>query len=180
MPVDFLAFVAQDPQSFPWQRFAPSDALRRHGGPGFDYQFTHGTLLPREDVDFAIYQARRYLKPGTWSNLVIPAADFTCIYGHGNMRSRFTGHKPLSCAEVIAISWLHPWSRLGRRDSIVTTRLDSLAFVKVPGTPAEHLSFWQVPDIRHFSQRDEDRAGQRVRHLWISGDAIPANLPQKH
>ena len=126
VPIDFLVFVAPAGRAFPWKSFGPSDALRAMGGPGFDYQFTHRALAGLTGVDFAIYQTRRYLTPSEWSKLVLPAADFTCIYGHGSMRERFLGHEPLRCGEVVAVAWLNPWCRVGRRDSTVTTRLDSL------------------------------------------------------
>jgi len=168
VPLDFLVFVAPTGRSFPWQRFAPSEELRSSGGPGFDYQFTHSVITSYSDVDFAIYQTRRYVKPGEWSKLVLPTADFTCVYGHGSMRPRFLEHQPLLASEAIAIAWLHPWCRQGRRDSVVTTRVDELTFVEVPGPPSEHRSFWQVPDVMQLQHRDEKVQGQRIHHAWLS------------
>lgn len=169
-PLDFLVFVAPGGKAFPWQVLAPSAELRAKDGAGFDYNFTHRAIVSRTDLDFAIYQTRRYLKPGEWSKLVLPAADFTCIYGQGTMRDRFLQHDALRSGEVIAVAWLNPWCRQGRRDAPVVTRLDELSFVKVPGTAKEHQSFWQVPDVKLLLHRDGESAGQRKRHTWLSGD----------
>jgi hypothetical protein len=173
VPVDFLIFVAPTDAPFPWQRFAPSDELRARGGSGFDFQFTHRLISNYTGVDLAIYQARRYLKPGEWEKLVLPAADFTCVYGHGSMRERFLEHKPLHSNEVIAVSWLNPWCRAGRRDAPVVTRVDEISFVDVLGSVEEHRSFWQAPDATRLLHRDDGADGRRVRHVWLPEDKVP-------
>ncbi len=170
VPVDFLVFVAPKGEAFPWSSLGPDEALRSKGGPGFDYQLTHRLIAARPDLDFAMYQTRRYLKPGEWSKQVLPAADFTCIYGQGALRERFLNHEPLNCEEVIAVAWLNPWCRLGRRDESIVTRVDEMSFVKVPGLAREHASFWQVPDMGLLRHRDEGKDGQRKRHVWLQGD----------
>jgi len=172
VPLDFLVFVAPAGPPFPWQSLAPSVELRARGGPGFDYQLTHRQIASRTDLHFAIYQTRRYLKPGEWSKQVLPSADFTCIYGHGSMRDRFLRHEPLQSSEVIAVAWLNPWCRVGPRDAPVVTRIDSMSFVQVPGTPPDLRSFWQVPNVQQLLFRDEGRDGQRRRHTWLPGDKI--------
>lgn len=166
-PIDFLVFVAPTGAPFPWLRFAAPEELRAFGGPGFDYQFTHRTIAAYTGVDFAIYHTRRYLPPGEWSHQVLPAADFSCVYGHGAMRERFTNLEPLRCGDVIAIAWLNPWCRTGRAAAPVTTRVDTISFVQIPGAPAEHRSFWQVPDVKQLRHREETRDGRRVRHTWL-------------
>ncbi|WP_449071416.1 hypothetical protein [Prosthecobacter sp.] len=170
VPVDFLVFVAPEGRPFPWQRLGPSAELRAHGGRGFDYQLTHRVIAADKDLHFAMYQARRYLKPGEWAKLVLPTADFTCIYGQGDMRERLLNHEPLRSAEVIAVAWLNPWCRQGRRDEAIVTRVDEMSFVQVPGPAQEHISFWQVPDVRRLLHRDEGRDGQRRRHVSLPGD----------
>lgn len=170
VPLDFLVVVAPKEKPFPWQSLAPSAELRAKGGPGFDYNLTHRSIATRTDIDFAIYQTRRYFKPGEWSKQVLPTADFTCIYGQGAMRDRFLKHEPLRSSEVIAVAWLNPWCRQGQRDAPIITRIDELSFVKVPGSPAEHRSFWQVPDVKQLLHRDEESPGLRRRHVWLPGD----------
>ncbi|MES2596580.1 MAG: hypothetical protein V4662_14640 [Verrucomicrobiota bacterium] len=170
VPLDFLVLVAAEGKAFPWKSLEPSAELRAKGGPGFDYNLTHRVIAARTDLHFALYQTRRYLKPGEWSKLVLPTADFTCIYGQGIMRDRFLNHEDLRSEEVIAVAWLNPWCRQGRRDEPVITRVDELSFVKVPGTAAEHRSFWQVPDVKQLLHRDEESPGLRKRHFWLPGD----------
>jgi hypothetical protein len=176
VPLDFLVFVAPAEKPFPWQSLAPSAELLARGGRGFDFNLTHRAISTRTDLDFAIYQTRRYFKPGEWSKQVLPTADFTCIYGQGTMRDRFLQHEALRSSEVIAVAWLNPWCRQGQRDAIVTTTIDELSFVKVPGSSAEHQSFWQVPDVKQLLHRDEESHGLRRRHHWLPGD-LP--LPTK-
>jgi len=172
VPIDFLVFVAPVGKAFPWDRFGPSEALRAARGPGFDYQFTHRVIASYTDVDFAIYHTRRYLRPGEWSREVLPAADFVGVYGHGAMRERFLNHEPLRCGEVVAVAWLNPWCRAGRITEPTTTRIDTLSFVQVPGSPAEHRSFWQVPDVKRLQLREGTRDGRRVRHIALPGDPL--------
>lgn len=173
VPLDFLVFVSPLEKPFPWQSLAPSAELRAKGGPGFDYNFTHRSIATRADLHFAIYQTRRYFKPGVWSKRVLPTADFTCIYGQGAMRDRFLHHEPLRSSEVIAIAWLNPWCRQGQRNALIITRIDDLCFVQVPGLPAEHRSFWQVPDVKQLLHRDEESPGLHKRHSWLPGDLPP-------
>lgn len=171
VPLDFLVFVAPTSKAFDWRLLAASPELRARGRGGFDYNLTHRVISQRSDLDFAIYQTRRYLKPGEWSRAVLPTADFTCIYGQGLMRDRFIHHEPLQSREIIAIAWLNPWCRTGNRDAIVATCIDDLSFVKVPGSAADHRSFWQVPDASQLHSRDEDSQGGKTRHFWIQGDS---------
>lgn len=171
VPLDFLVFVAPAGKTFDWKSVGPSEALRARGGRGFDFNLTHRSIATRTDLDFAIYQTRRYLKPGRWSQQVLPMADFTCIYGQGSMRDRFMRHEPLHSHEVIAIAWLNPWCRNGRRDATVTTSIDELSFVKVPGSASDHRSFWQVPDTSQTHSRENDSSGVKTRHFWLPGDS---------
>lgn len=173
VPLDFLVFVAPEGKAFDWQRLAPSPELRAHGGRGFDCNLTHRVIAVRADLDFAIYQTRRYLKPGEWSSEVLPTADFTCIYGQGSMRDHFLHRSALKSDEIIDIAWLNPWCRLGRRDAVVTTTIDEMAFVKVPGSAESHRSFWQVPDVNQLRHRDEESPGLRIRHTWLPDDPEP-------
>jgi N-acyl-D-amino-acid deacylase len=173
VPIDFLVLVAPPARPFPWQRFAPSDELRAFKGPGFDYQFSYRTIRNYADVDFAIYQTRRYLKPSEWATLVLPAADFTCVYGHGLYRRRLIDHEPLTCDDVVAVAWLNPWCRVGKRNAQVTTRIDELSFVHVQGSPAEQRSFWQVPDVKKLQHRESTSPRGRIQHIGLPGDLPP-------
>jgi len=171
--IDFLVFVAPPGRPFPWESFAPSPELRKHKGPGFDYQLSYRLLRDRRDVDFAIYQTRRYLRPREWSTLVLPAADFVCVYGSGSLRDRYLADGPMTCGEVIAVAWLNPWCRIGNGRSSITLRFDELAFVNVPGDPARHRSFWQVGDPTGIRWIDSQVQRGRTRHMLLPGDPAP-------
>ena len=172
LPIDFLVFVAPKDKPFPWDRFEPSAELQAAKGPGFDYNLTHRLLATATDVDFAIYQTRRFAAPDRWTKLVMPAADFTCVYGHGSYRRKLLDHEPLTCDDVVAVAWLNPWCRAGRRTQADTTMIDELSFVQVPGTTNELRSYWQVPDVKSLVTRDSGQAGRRTRHI-----ALPSDMP---
>lgn len=174
LPIDFLVFTAPKRRPFPWARFGPSDELLRGPGPGFDYQLSHRPLQAVRDVDFAIYQTRRYVVPDQWARLVMPAADFTCIYGHGSERRKLLDHEPLTLDEVIAVAWLNPWCRAGRRAATDTTTIDELSFVQVPGAPEQLRSFWQVPNVKELITHEDGTAARRTRHT-----ALPSDPPAK-
>lgn len=168
VPIDFLVFVAPRTASFPWARFQPPAEWRAFPGPGFDYHLSYRTVQPLTDVNFAIYQTRRYLKPKDWAEVVLPAADFTCVYGTGSCRERFLKHEPLSLGDVISINWLSPWGRVGNRDLPVTFRIDDLRFVTIPGSVSEHRSFWQIPNPQAVTLTDETTGGIRNRRMVLT------------
>jgi hypothetical protein len=170
LPIDFLVFTAPKSKPFPWARFGPSEELRRGPGPGFDYQLSHRPLQAVRDVDFAIYQTRRYVAPDQWSRLVMPAADFTCVYGHGSERRKLLDHESLTMDEVIAVAWLNPWCRAGRRAPTDSTTIDELSFVHVPGTPDQLRSWWQVPNVKELITRDDAATARRTRHTALPSD----------
>jgi len=171
--LDFLVFVAPAGKKFPSEEFAASAELRSHVGPGFDYQLSYQEIRDRQDVDFAVYQTRRYLKPNEWTTLVLPAADFTCIYGSGTYRERYLQHQPLTCDDVTAVAWLPPWCRIGQGNSDVTIRIAEIAFVSVPGTPQELRSFWQIDDVDQLRWIEGEIPRGRTRHMLLPGDAAP-------
>jgi hypothetical protein len=175
--LDFLVFVAPPGKAFPWNEFEPPPELRKYPGPGFDYQMSYRLLRERRDVDFAIYQTRRYLKPREWTTLVLPAADFVCIYGSGVYRERYLRNAPLTCGDVVAVAWLNPWCRVGAGRSTVATHLDDIAFVHVPGKPEEHRSFWQLGDESGVRWVEDRSPRGRIRHMLLPGDEI-APRPQ--
>lgn len=108
MSMDFLVFVAPADQPFPWSTVAATAEQRAMPGPGFDYQMTLRAIARRKDLHFAIYQTRRYLKPGGWSRVILPVADFTCVYGQGTMRDVFTNHAPLDTAQMFCLCLAAP------------------------------------------------------------------------
>lgn len=167
VPMDFLVFVAPANQPFAWSSVAPTTEQRAMPGPGFDYQMTLRAIAGRKDLHFALYQTRRYLKPGEWSRVILPAADFTCVYGQGTMRDLFLNHAPLHPAQMIAFAWLPPWCRSGSREAAVTLQIDQLDLVQLPGDAKAHRSFWQADDVSQIQHRDEGSGAARTRHWWL-------------
>lgn len=168
VPMDFLAFVAPADTPFPWSSVAATPEQRAMRGPGFDYQLAFRAIADRKDLHFAVYQTRRYLKPGEWSRVILPAEDFTCVYGQGSMRNHFINHASLDTAQSIAFTWLPPWCRSGSRDAPVTLQIDQLDLVRLPGDARSQRSFWQLDDVSQIQHRDEGRDASRVRHFWLT------------
>lgn len=169
--LDVLVIVAPSKRPAVWQAFAASDELRKLPGPGFDFQLSYRILRERQDLDFAVYQTRRYVKPREWTTLVLPAADFVCIYGSGSYRDRFVRNQPLTCGDVTAVAWLNPWCRSGRGNSEVTLELDDLAFVRVPGNPTRLRSFWQLDAGATVEWRELAAPPGRERVMLVDGEA---------
>lgn len=167
---DVLVFVANANQPRGWQTWAASPELRRQTGPGFDYQLSYSVIRDRQDADFAIYQTRRYLKPCEWITLVLPAADFVCVYGSGAYRDHFQQNRPLECSDVTAVAWLNPWCRAGRSERAPTVGIDDVAFVRVPGEPAKLRSFWQVNSNETIEWRSVPAPRGAERVMLLPGD----------
>ena len=100
--------------------------------------------------------------------MILPTADFTCVYGQGAMRDAFLKHAPLDTTQAIALVWLPPWSRSGSRDAPVTLQIDQLDLVQLPGEARSQRSFWQINDVTQIQHRDEGRDATRVRHFWLT------------
>jgi hypothetical protein len=168
-PVDFLVFVAPPSPPFPWSSLGPDGELHRGPGPGFDYQFSYRVVRSRSDLNTAVYHARRYVRPDERTTLVLPVEDFVCIYGSGTYRERFLSNQPLTCGDVTAFAWLTPWSRSGGRDVDVTTSVDEIDFVHVPGDAESHRSFWQMNPAT--PQRWTESDGGRLRTLYLGDES---------
>jgi hypothetical protein len=155
--VDFVVFVAPPGKPFPWAAFeAHPDlqrALRESGqpdtAPAYHYLLATGRQaqgVAAADVEqagaFGFYTARRYVTADEWSSVVIPLADFVCVYGQGACREPQAKQMPLQADAIAAIGFLAPFGS-GRG----TLALDDLACARVPGAPDQLRSFWQVPDL---------------------------------
>ncbi|MGC3967406.1 MAG: hypothetical protein QM775_08560 [Pirellulales bacterium] len=102
----------------------------------------------------------------------MPLADFTCVYGSGTYRNRFTDHLPAGGADVIAVAWLNPWCRTGAGRSDVRVAIERPEFVDVPGTPRELRSFWQIESAGDVQMLDDaaDAQGRRWRTMRLPSD----------
>lgn len=172
-PIDVAVWVAPPDEPFPWEAFGPAEELRAGPGPGYDYNMTYRTIRNTKLASFALYQARRFLKPGEWETVSIPFADFTCFYGHGKYADRLRGHMALTGDDIIAVAFLAPWPRTGRGET--TILIDELSYVRAPGEDSTLRSFWQVPDIDgvYLWTDSVGRYGGN-RHMLPKGEKPPA------
>jgi len=157
LAVDFVVFVAPPGEPFPWSSFeAHPDlqrALRESGqpdaGPAYHYLLATGrqaqgvTATSLEQAGaFGFYTARRHLTADEWSNVIIPLADFVCVYGQGSCRELQAKQVPLRPDAIAAIGFLAPFG-----SGHGTLAIDDLAGARVPGAPDQLRSYWQVPDM---------------------------------
>ena len=190
--VDVLVFVAAPDAAFPWHDLAPSEelvqALRASGyqGPGACYDALLTTdpkarCLRVPDLQhagaFGFYAARRYVPAGGWANVVIPFADFVCVYGQGACQALQRGQRPLPPQQIAAVGFLAPF---GSRHGTLT--LDDLQYVRVKGDLAALRSFWQVPEatkvrlipLPHYAQY------RSWVMMTLGEDAPPFLLPPRN
>ncbi len=160
MAVDFLALVATEPSRFPWHALEPTPELRKHRGPGFDYEIS---LDRMKGVSYGYYHARRLLQEGEWTKLVIPFADFVCGYGQGEMEDHFRQQLPLDGESIIGLMYTGPI----RFDMNID--IDRISYVHVAGTSDSFRSFWQVPDTAEI---------ELVKRAWLNAGGVQM-LPRR-
>ena len=149
MAVDFLALVAPEDKPLPWAALAASEELRRGPGPGYAYEIS---LKRTQGVSYGYYHARRLLREGEWTTLIIPFADFACGFGQGDLAETFRRQLPLQSAQLAAVMFTGPI----RFDMEIM--IDEISYVQVPGTPESLRSYWQVPDVT---------ATMLEKHAWL-------------
>ncbi len=135
--VDFLVLVGEESGPFPWDMLAASEELRRHPGPGFDYEIS---LKRTAGLTFGYYHARRLFYDDRWTTVVIPFADFACGYGQGPLAETFRKQLPLNGSRIVGIMYTGP---IRFEMEIV---IDEVSYVHVPGAPEELQSYWQDQD----------------------------------
>lgn len=138
MAVDFLALVSPERSPLPWPTLAPSDEMRRGPGPGYDYEIS---LKRAQGLSYGYYHARRLLREGEWTTLIIPFADFACGYGQGELAEAFRRQLPLQPAQIAGIMFTGPIR------FHMELMIDEISYVHVPGTPESLRSYWQIPDV---------------------------------
>ncbi len=143
LSIDFIAYSAprEGDARFDWARFAPPAAWRDRPDLSFDYYLGEPAM---RNVTHAAHHARRAVPNGRWVRLIIPLADFVCIYGAGDMAEALKRQQPIDAQRLIAIGLLPSW----RQHSHATTfEIDRIRWVSVPGNPASLRSFPQVNNI---------------------------------
>lgn len=166
--IDVLLFVMQAKPALKWHRFTAPGEMRSGRTGGFDYQLSYRAIRDQKDVDLAIYQSRRYVRPQEWTKLTVPLADFVCVYGSGKLRDRFLGNEPVRSQEIDAVAWLNPWCRIGRGP--VTLRIDDPSFVQLSGA-TELRSFWQLPGDAKVEWRESPGPYGGSKIMLLPGDA---------
>lgn len=177
--VDFVVFVSPTGRDFPWHDIEATaelkEALKASGyqghGAKYDYLLTldRSPAINQPDIrqagSFGFYTARRYLPAKAWSTLHIPFADFVCVYGQGACKPMQTAQLPLSPTNIAAVGLLAPYG-----SGHGTIALDDVAYVKVPGSPADLRSFWQVTDLSSVNLIPLPRYGQPRPWVLMTSD----------
>ena len=143
-PVDFLLYESSTATGFDWRPFGPSPELLKGPGWGYDRNLTYNKLKGLPELSLATYHARRFVPNGQWCDVVIPLADFLCLYGSGNLVDRFQNQLPPDPRQVIAAVTLVPWPRLGRYET--TIEIQDIALVELKRSSGFQTSYFQYPD----------------------------------
>jgi hypothetical protein len=148
-PLDLLAVdiftLVGDHGAFPWDKTVAATSTAPAAVQGepkpFDYCLSPSRT---RDISWGFYHARRAVKKGEWTELVIPFADFVCAYGNGTLQSRQLQQQPLAAEEVVAVAMLSPWRQ---RRAEAHFSIGKIEFVALPPAAAASQSYVQVPDL---------------------------------
>ena len=144
--LDFVVYAAAPGQreAFPWEALRPPVSWRDKPETAFTYYLTPRNEAMR-GVSFGMYHARRVVRNGEWSTIVLPLADFMCLYGQGDVEQAFQQQQVLSGDQVFALTFL---SYYGQRSAPTRMLVDDVQFVKVPGDAKDMRSFYQPPIVK--------------------------------
>jgi hypothetical protein len=144
LAVDVFTLVGEHGE-FPWDKTvaATSTASATVQGEARPFDYCLSPSRTR-DISWGVYHARRAVKKGEWTELVIPFADFVCAYGNGTLQVRQLQQQPLAAEEVVAVAMLSPW-----RQRRVETHfsIGKIEFVALPPGAAASRSYVQAPDL---------------------------------
>jgi hypothetical protein len=114
-PIDIGLLVAPAGEPFPWERLGPPDAWRQEAkGRGYDANLSPRSVTQQENLNVALYHARRFVRVDEWQSLVIPFEDFACIGATGVFKEQLAAHAPPTASDApSAVLWLVPWPRRG-------------------------------------------------------------------
>ena len=153
-PVDFLLYESADFSAFNWRPFAPSAELRSGPSRGYDLNLTYAKFKSLPQLSLATYHARRFVPTGQWCDVIVPLADFLCLYGSGNRTGQFLHQLAPDPRQLIAAVTLLPWPRSGRSDA--TIAIKDLTLVELKSDSGIQTSFFQSPDpgkLKHCQSR---------------------------
>ena len=166
-PLDILLYESPDPSRFNGSPFVRPTASATHDPTRFDRNLSHANLLKHQDLPLAIYHARRFTSPSTWTDILIPLEDFVCIHAQGSLIERFQRQLPPRPTHLIAVALVPPWPRKGRPETTITLHHIQLVTRINPGT---RQSYFQVP-ITMLFRGPKDRYGFQL----TPGEQEPPN-----
>jgi hypothetical protein len=156
LPLEFVVFLG--PREFDWKPFAATETMRKSPGPGFDYNISYKSIARQSGFSFAMYHARRFVKMDEWGDIVIPFADFTCVYGHGTYKDHLLQHKSLETGkDIMGLTVIGTFPRSGRGKTSID--IQYINQVTVPGTTQELRSYWQLPKPQEYEMKREKGHG---------------------
>lgn len=141
-PLDILLYESPDPSRFNGSPFVRPTGSAAHDATRFDRNLSHANLLKHQDLPLAIYQARRFTPPATWTDTLIPLEDFVCIHAQGSLTERFQRQLPPQPTHLISVALVPPWPRKGRPETTITLHHIQLVTRINPGT---RRSYFQSP-----------------------------------
>jgi hypothetical protein len=155
--VDLWMLVAPDGR-FPWTRPATTDG----GIVGFDYCLSPSRTI---GTSWGFYHARRTLRNGEGSTLVVPFADFVCGYGTGDLLARHRRQQPLLPREVVAVGLVSPFQQAAG-ETLFT--IQSIEPVRVEEASVNPESFPQRHDLSKTRLEPQAQTyGKRVREVEV-------------
>jgi hypothetical protein len=136
--VDWVLYAAPVGKGLDWEKLRAPMEWRGEKDKSFDFYMSEKGM---RGESYALYHARRAMPNGKWVRVIVPLADFVCVYGAGEMKESMEKQTPVDGAQVVALGWL-PSFRQNKRAT--TFEIDRVQWVKVPGEGAALRSFWQV------------------------------------
>ena len=176
-PVDILLYAASDPATFDWGPFLTPAELRGENGTGkgYDMNLSYEKLRTTPGLSLAIYHARRFVPKGQWRDLVIPCADFLCLYGCGAMSNAFQRQGRPDPGKLVAIAILAPWPRRGRHETGI--ELQDIRLVNIAGGDGSGCSYYQYPEAEGLKLIKSPR-GKYAFQLAPGETALPPELQE--
>lgn len=158
LAVDVLALVAPAGK-FTWEQ---TKAAEPQPG-GYDY-----CLSPQRTsgLSWGFYHARRAVRKGEVTTLVIPFTDFVCGHGSGELRERHQLQQPLAADEVMAVALVSPYRQRGADTNFTIEKIQAVSVL--PPADGIGTSYPQVPDLSkiRLEMRPGDH-GKQARQVRV-------------
>ncbi len=146
LSVDWVLYASPPASPLNFDHFRPPESWRSDKANAFDYYLTRPASI---DQSYAFYHTRRALLNGQWTTVILPLADFVCVFGSGpnsgtspgptSMASSLSQQLPIDPATPIALGLL-PSFRQHRQPT--TFEIKRIQWVHLPTLSAR--SFPQI------------------------------------